>query len=237
MIPYPSAFKSSPPQPQIRIDSPPPGPLQVSRTVSQYITAGLAALHLEDQVLTKRCGHLSHKQLVPEETYLARIRAAVHARQQSSPGGDILIIARTDALASLGFDAAVARLKKAIAIGADVAFLEGLTSEDDARRTCAELAPTPVLLNMAHGGVTPSFDVDEAKQMGFRIVIFPSLALNQVYKSVSKAFDTLRREGVVSYDPKGGGDPSLRDLFNVCGLEDAIQFDRDTGGDMYSDGV
>ena len=90
---------------------------------------------------------------------------------------------------------------------------------------------------MAHGGVTPTFSVDEAKQMGFRIVIFPSLALNQVYKSVSTAFDLLRREGVVSYDREGGGDPSLRDLFGVCGLEDAMRFDRDAGGDMYSDGV
>ena len=199
------------------------------------MSAGVAALHLEDQVVNKRCGHLSNKELVSEEVYLSRIRAAVNARQQTP--GDILIIARTDALASLGFETAIARLKKAIAIGADVAFLEGLTSKADAEKACQELAPTPVLLNMAHGGVTPSFDVDEAKQMGFRIVIFPSLALNQVYKSVSTAFDKLRNEGAVDYDRGQGGDPTLRDIFGVCGLEEAMRFDRDAGGDMYTDGV
>ena len=205
------------------------------------MSAGVAALHLEDQVVNKRCGHLSNKQLVSEEIYLSRIRAAVNARQQT-PGGDIVIIARTDALASLGFETATARLKKAIAIGADVAFLEGLTSKADAVRACSELAPTPVLLNMAHGGVTPTFDVADAKQLGFRIAIFPSLALNQVYKSVSAAFDKLRNQGVVSYDPDpkpgggGAGDPKLRDIFAVCGLEDEMQLDRDAGGDMYSDG-
>ena len=198
------------------------------------MSAGIAALHLEDQVTNKRCGHLSNKQLVPEEIYLSRIRAAVLARQQTP--GDIVIIARTDALASLGFAAATARLQKAIALGADVAFLEGLTSKADAVKACRELAPTPVLLNMAHGGVTPSFAVEEARQMGFRVVIFPSLALNQVYKSVSTAFDKLRDEGCVGYD-REKGDPSLREVFGVCGLEDAMQFDRDAGGDMYSDGV
>ena len=192
--------------------------------------AGVAALHLEDQVVNKRCGHLSNKQLVSEDIYLSRIRAAVNARRQNP--GDIVIIARTDALASLGFEPATARLRKAIAIGADVAFLEGLTSKTDAEKACRQLAPAPVLLNMAHGGVTPSFDVDDAKQMGFRIVIFPSLALNQVYKSVSAAFDTLRNEGTVSHDQEKGGDPSLRALFGVCGLEEAMRFDADAGGDM-----
>ena len=218
--------------------SPPPtGPLQVGRTVTQYISAGVTALHLEDQVLTKRCGHLSHKQLVPEETYLARIRAAVNARRQSP--GDIVIIARTDALASLGFEPALTRLRKALAIGADVAFLEGLTSASEAENACRELAPAPVLLNMAHGGLTPSFDVEDAKKMGFRIVIFPSLALNQVYTSVSKAFEKLRREGKVSYERERerGGDPSLRELFAVCGLEEAVRFDADAGGEMFSEGV
>ena len=72
--------------------------------------------------------------------------------------------------------------------------------------------------------------------MGFRIVIFPSVALNQVYKSVSAAFDVLRKEGTVDFDTDKG-DPTLREVFAVCGLEEAMRFDRDAGGDMYSDGV
>ena len=175
----------------------------------------------------KRCGHLSDKALVAEEAYLSRIRAAVTARAQSV--GDIVIIARTDALASLGFEAAVARLKKAVEVGADVAFLEGLTSREEAVRACRELAPTPVLLNMAHGGLTPSFDVGEAKEMGFRIVIFPTVALHEVYKSVTAVFDRLKGEGVVDYD-RGKGDPTLKEIFGVCGLEQAMRFDRDAGG-------
>ena len=147
-----------------------------------------------------------------------------------------MIIARTDALASLGFEVAVSRLKKAISIGADVAFLEGLMSRDEAVKACQELAPTPVLLNMAHGGVTPTFNVTEAKEMGFRIVIFPTLALNEVYKSVTRTFERLREEGVATYG-MDKGDPSLRDLFGVCGLDEAMKFDQDAGGKMYGGGV
>jgi 2-methylisocitrate lyase-like PEP mutase family enzyme len=99
------------------------GSLMVGRTTQQYIQAGVAAFHLEDQVVNKRCGHLRNKELVDEEVYLTHIRAAVNARAQSD--SDILIIARTDALQSLGYDAAVSRLKVAIAVGADIAFLEG----------------------------------------------------------------------------------------------------------------
>ena len=211
-----------------------PGPLQVGRTVAQYMAAGVAALHLEDQVVNKRCGHLSNKELVPEEVFLSRIRAAVNARQQTP--GDILIIARTDALASLSYDAAINRLKKAIKTGADVAFLEGLTSREDAVRACKDLAPTPVLLNMAHGGVTPTFQVGEAREMGFRIVIFPTIALNEVYKSVTEALNKLKDEGTVAYG-RDKGDPSLRDVFGVCGLDQAMEFDKAAGGSMYSNGV
>ena len=165
-----------------------------------------------------------------EEVYFSRIRAAVNARQQHP--GDIVIIARTDALASLGFEAAIERLKKAVEIGADVAFLEGLTSRDDAVKACKELAPTPVLLNMAHGGVTPTFNVSEAKKMGFKIVIFPTLALNEMYKSFTAALDKLRDDGVVAYG-KEAGDPSLWDIFGVCGLDEAMEFDRAAGGSIY----
>ena len=177
----------------------------------------------------KRCGHLADKELVSEEDYLSRIRAAVTARKQNM--GDIVIIARTDALASLGFETAVSRLRKAVEIGADVAFLEGITSKEEAVRVCRELAPTPVLLNMAHGGLTPTFSVGEAKEMGFRIVIFPTVALHEVYKSVTAVFDRLKGEGVVDYD-RERGDPSLREIFGVCGLEQAMQFDRDAGGNL-----
>ena len=210
------------------------GPLQVGRTVTQYLQAGVAALHLEDQVVNKRCGHLANKQLVPEDVYLARIRAAVNARKKS--GGDIVIIARTDALASLGLEAAIARLAEVIKIGADVAFLEGIRSKEEGEFAIHKLKPTPVLLNMAHGGVTPSISVDEARQSGFRIAIYPTLALNQVYKSVTSGFQKLKTDGGVSYDQKQG-DPSLKEMFAACGLNEAMEFDKEAGGDMYCNGA
>lgn len=204
----------------------------VGRTVAQYMFAGVAALHLEDQVVNKRCGHLMNKELVPEDVYLARIRAAANMRQQTA--GDIVIIARTDALQSLGYDAAVSRLKQAIAIGADVVFLEGITSKEEGRRACQELAPTPCLLNMAHGGVTPHLSVGEARELGYRIMIFPGLALAPVYEAVTNAVTELKERGDVTVRKDG---IRLREVFEVCGLEEAIKFDIDAGGNMYSKGA
>jgi len=122
------------------------GAIMVGRTVTSYIRAGVAGLHLEDQVVNKRCGHLKGKQLVDINEYASRIRAAVLAREQC--GGDIVIIARTDALQSFGYDEAITRLRAAIDVGADVAFLEGVTSREDAERACKELHLRPVCSTM-----------------------------------------------------------------------------------------
>lgn len=100
--------------------------------VERYILSGVAALHIEDQVQTKRCGHLQGKELVDLPTFLSRIRAAAAARERL--GSDIVLIARTDALAELGFDEAVGRLKAAVEAGADVVFLEGMRSVEEMRR-------------------------------------------------------------------------------------------------------
>lgn len=155
------------------------GSLQTRRLVHSYINGGVAALHIEDQVLTKRCGHLAHKEIVDDDIFISRIRAAVLAREEI-PGGDIVIIARTDPLQSLGYDAAIQRLKRAVAAGADVAFMEGLTSLAQMRSVCKDLAPTPVLLNMVSAGVTPDTTVAEAREMGFQVIIFPGAACTRL---------------------------------------------------------
>lgn len=193
--------------------------------------AGVAALHLEDQVVTKRCGHLRNKELVPEDEYLSRIKAAANARSQTL--GDIVIIARTDALQSLGYDASITRLKRAIALGADVAFLEGVTSKEEAKKACEDLSPIPVLFNSVPGGVSPNLSVQEAKELGFRVIIFPALALKVVYESVSKAAMILKEKG--TEDTEFVGSP--RDIFSICGLKEAIEFDIAAGGSLYSKGV
>ncbi|KAF6806572.1 carboxyphosphonoenolpyruvate [Colletotrichum musicola] len=136
------------------------GPNQVARMVAQYHRSGVAGLHIEDQIQTKRCGHLGGKAVVDADVFAQRIRAASSARKKL--GSDIVIIARTDALQTDGFDEAVRRLEVAVEAGADVGFLEGVTTAEEAREVCRRLAPTPMLLNMGEHGATPSWTPAEA---------------------------------------------------------------------------
>jgi 2-methylisocitrate lyase-like PEP mutase family enzyme len=205
----------------------------VGRITEQYMQAGVAAFHLEDQVVNKRCGHLKNKELVEEDVYISRIRAAVNKRIELE--GDIVIIARTDALQSLGYDAAVSRLKAAIKVGADVAFLEGIISKEEGKRVCEELAPTPILLNMVPGGITPDITVEEAKQMGFKIIIFPAFALGPVYTAVSAAAKELIQTGNIQSILGQAVRP--KEMFEICGLNEAIEFDVAAGGNLFENGV
>jgi len=204
----------------------------VGRTVSEYIRAGVAGLHLEDQVITKRCGHLLNKQLVSEDEFLARIKAATMAREKAQ--GDIVIIARTDALQSLGYEAARDRLKRAVEHGADVAFLEGINSAEEGRRICRDLAPTPVLFNCVAGGVSPELSSTEAGELGYRIIIHPAFALGPVYRAVSEAAKCLKSTGS---EKKYESVVSPKTAFEVCGLREAVEFDIEAGGTLYSVGV
>jgi 2-methylisocitrate lyase-like PEP mutase family enzyme len=207
----------------------------VGRTTEQYIQAGVAGFHLEDQVVSKRCGHLKNKEIVDTDIYLSRIRAAVNAR--TKVGRDIVIIARTDALQAFGYDAAVSRLKSAIEVGADVAFLEGITSKEEAEKVCKELAPTPVLLNMVDGSVTPHFTVAEAKEAGFKLIIYPAFALGPVYSAVTAAAKELKETGDNANAVENSHGIGPRELFMVCGLKEAMEFDIAAGGSAYSNGV
>ncbi|KAJ4305863.1 hypothetical protein N0V90_001395 [Kalmusia sp. IMI 367209] len=209
--------------------------LMVARTVTSYIRAGVAGLHLEDQVVTKRCGHLKGKQLVDVDEFVSRIRAAAMAREKS--GGDIVLIARTDALAGEGYDEALKRLKAAIEIGADAAFLEGVTTRGEAERLTRDLAPTPCLFNSVPGGVSPDFSVKEARDSGYKIGIYPLLALEVVYPAVRKACRQLFDDGEVSSVEKDGKRWGPRELFGVCGLDELMEFDRKAGGTGYVDGA
>lgn len=209
--------------------------IMVGRTVTSYIRAGVAGLHLEDQVVNKRCGHLNGKQLVDIEEYSSRIRAAALARKKS--GGDIVIIARTDALQSFGYDEALTRLRAAISHGADVAFLEGITSRADAERICADVSPTPCLFNNVPGGVSPDFGVEECKQLGYKLAIFPCLAFEMVYPAVRQAVRELKEKGNVSSAEKDGRRYGPRELFQVCGLDEMVEFDGEAGGKSYEGGA
>jgi 2-methylisocitrate lyase-like PEP mutase family enzyme len=210
------------------------GAIQVGRTVTSYIRAGVAGLHLEDQVVSKRCGHLQGKQVVDEAEYVSRIRAAVMARERS--GGDIVIIARTDALQGLGYDEAVRRLKAAVKAGAEVAFLEGVNTREEAEKCVQDLAPIPCLFNNVPGGVSPDFSVEEARAIGFRIAIYPALGIEVVYSALRRGVRQLLDDGVVRGVEEDGKRWGIKELFNVCGLKEAMEFDREAGGTAYLNG-
>jgi 2-methylisocitrate lyase-like PEP mutase family enzyme len=194
----------------------------VGRTTAAYISAGVAGFHLEDQVVNKRCGHLKNKELVDEPTFVSRILAASTMRSQL--GRDIVIIAR--------YDVALTRLKKAVEAGADVAFLEGVTSLEEAKWFCGDMKGVPCLYNCVPGGVSPILNVKEAKQCGYRMIITPTIALGAVFEAVNKAYKGLMEDG----DSKGNG-VAVRDLFESCGLNDAVEFDVKAGGKLYQNGV
>ena len=203
----------------------------INRTIQQYARSGVAALHIEDQVQTKRCGHLQGKQLVPTKDFLTRIRAAVAARHTIS--SDIVIIARTDSLQSLGYEESLARLSLARDAGADVGFLEGITSKEQARQIVKDLAPWPMLLNMVEHGATPSISASEAEDMGFRIVIFPFSGLAPAYKAMKEVYGRLKKEGVT------GGEAHMtpKQLFEISGLSHDLEIDAQAGGTTFLGGV
>jgi 2-methylisocitrate lyase-like PEP mutase family enzyme len=200
----------------------------VARTVAQYHRSGVSALHIEDQIQTKRCGHLGGKELVSIEVYRQRITAASQAR--ASLNSDIVIIARTDALQTHGFDEAVHRLKVAAEAGADVAFLEGITSREEAREICQIMKPTPVLLNMVEYGATPSITPEEAQEMGFRIIIFPFAAIAPAYYAIRDTFVKIKKTGLTGLDASF----TPKKLFTIVGLKEAMKVDAAAGGALYS---
>lgn len=204
------------------------GPNMVARTVAQYHRSGVAGLHIEDQIQTKRCGHLGGKCVVDIDVFTQRIRAAFLARK--SLGSDIVIIARTDALQTDGFEEAVRRLKAAVAAGADVGFLEGVTSAEEAREVCKLMAPTPMLLNMVEHGATPSWTPAEARELGFKLIIFPFASIFPAYKAIKEAFVRLKETGRTGLEEEF----TPRRLFSVVGLKESTALDAAVGGSLYS---
>ncbi len=144
-------------------------PLNVIRTVGVYEAAGVAGIHIEDQVAPKRCGHLDGKLVIPPEEMVAKVRAAVEARVQP----EFVIIARTDARAVEGLEGAVQRAKMYREAGADVLFIEAVVSEEEAAEVARAFPGVPLLFNWAEGGKTPPVSLARLTELGYRIVIFP----------------------------------------------------------------
>jgi 2-methylisocitrate lyase-like PEP mutase family enzyme len=166
-------------------------PINVIRTVQDYERAGVAGLHIEDQVMPKRCGHMEGKQVIPTADMVAKIEAAVAARRNP----DLVLIARTDARAPHGLDDAISRAHRFAAAGADVLFVEALTGEDEIELVCRELAGIPLVFNWAEGGKTPPLPLARLRELGFAMVIMPIGLLLAATKAMEAVLASVRRHG------------------------------------------
>ncbi len=167
--------------------------LNVRRTVREFESAGASAIQLEDQTFPKRCGHLSEKTVIPTSEMVGKLRAAADARASS----ETLVIARTDALAVEGVDAALERLRAYSEAGADVLFLEAPPDVPTMQRACAELG-RPMMANMVEGGKTPLLSAAELEKIGYRLVIFPGAGARVAAFALRELYTTLAREGTTS---------------------------------------
>jgi methylisocitrate lyase len=162
----------------------------IARSVRSLIKAGAAAMHIEDQVGAKRCGHRPGKELVAQQEMVDRIKAAVDARTDA----DFVIMARTDALAVEGLDAAIARARACVDAGADMIFPEAITDLAMYRRF-ADAVQVPILANLTEFGKTPLFSVEQVADAGVAIALYPLSAFRAMNAAALNVYRTLRREG------------------------------------------
>jgi methylisocitrate lyase len=194
-------------------------PMNVARTVQELEDSGLAALHIEDQVNPKRCGHLDGKQVVDQATATQRIRAAVDARRDPN----LVIVARTDIRAVDGIKATIERAQRLVDAGADAIFPEALESLDEfaAVRSAIDV---PMLANMTEFGKSELFTTDQLRDVGVNIVIWPVSLLRIAMGAAERALETLKTEG--SLASQLGRMQHRRDLYDLVNYESYNRFDE-----------
>lgn len=188
--------------------------LNVTRAVREYEGRGVAGIHIEDQVMPKRCGHLDGKEIIPTDDYISKIRAAVAARRDP----DFVVIARTDARAVAGFDEAIARANAAIVAGADMAFVEAVQSIEELQAVPKQVKG-PCLLNVVRGGKTPDLDFAAAQAMGYRLAILPSLLL---VAATEACISVLRSVKETNAPPSSAGSMPVSERFRRLGSDEWI---------------
>jgi methylisocitrate lyase len=166
------------------------GAFNIARTVKSLIKSGAGAMHIEDQVQSKRCGHRPGKEIVSREEMVDRIKAAVDARTDA----DFVIMARTDALAVEGLNAAIERARACVEAGADMIFPEAMT-ELSMYRKFADAVKVPVLANITEFGATPLFSVEELRGANVSLALYPLSAFRAMNKAALKVYEAIRREG------------------------------------------
>jgi carboxyvinyl-carboxyphosphonate phosphorylmutase len=164
--------------------------LNARRTIQSYENAGVAGVHIEDQVTPKKCGHMEDKQLIPAEEMVQKLRAAVDARRDP----DFVIIARTDARAVLGLEAAIERGHRYQEAGADVIFVEAPQSEAELEAV-GRAFDVPLLFNWADSGKSPLLPVERLRELGFRLIIYPVSTLFAATKAMMGVVEEIRRSG------------------------------------------
>jgi 2-methylisocitrate lyase-like PEP mutase family enzyme len=203
--------------------------LNVQRTVRLFERAGASAVQIEDQAFPKRCGHLSGKSLIPTDEMVGKIRAALDARSSR----ELLIVARTDAIAVEGFECALARARAYAEAGADLLFVEALRSREELAAVPQRLADGPPLVaNMVEGGATPPLSAAELEALGYAVVIFPGGLVRALAKTAQEFFLSLATHG--STTPFRDRMLDFQGLNAVLGtsalLERARRYDPESGG-------
>jgi len=195
-------------------------PLNVIRTVGAYEAAGVAGIHIEDQVAPKKCGHMEGKLVIPPQEMAEKIRAAVEARAQP----EFVIIARTDARALEGLESALERGRLYREAGADVLFIEAVLSEREAEETARAFPGVPLLFNWAEGGKTPPISLGRLAELGYRIVIFPISTL----LAATAAMRGILREIAQAGTPAAamGELPSFGEFTDFIGLPEVREVER-----------
>lgn len=166
------------------------GAFNIARTIKSLIKFGAGAMHIEDQVQSKRCGHRPNKEIVPKTEFTDRIKAAADARTDP----DFVIMARTDALAVEGLDAAIDRACACVEAGADMIFPEAMT-ELDMYQKFSDAVKVPVLANITEFGHTPLFSVDELRSVNVGLVLYPLSAFRAMNQAALNVYETVRKEG------------------------------------------
>ena len=195
-------------------------PLNVIHTVQEYERAGVSAIHIEDQITPKKCGHMENKQVISGAEMCEKIRAATEARTSA----DFLIIARTDARAVEGLDSALRRARSYREAGADLLFAEAPQSEDEVAQIAGAFPDVPLLFNWAEGGKTPPMPLERLKELGYRVIIFPIGALLMATQAVRRLLAEIREHG----SPMGlaGEWISFREFNEMIGLPEIRQLEK-----------
>jgi len=196
------------------------GPLNVVRTVRAYEDAGVAAIQLEDQVFPKRCGHLPDKQVVGVAAFVQTLTAALDARADNG----MLVVARTDARAPLGLDAAIERANQYAQAGADIIFVEAPQGVDEIERIAREVE-APLLINLVLGGMTPLESSARLAELGYAIAIHPSNPLARATFAILEGLCELNGGNPADYAPT-----SPADFFNLVGMSEWRELDERLAG-------